>query len=60
MEKKQLINCTVCSCEYNNEKTQKCELEDIIVRPCNNCNTGKAEDESMCGSYRYNGQNKNY
>ena len=54
MEKKQLINCTVCSCAFNNEKTQKCELEDIIVRPCTNCNNGNPEDESMCGSYRCN------
>lgn len=52
MEKKQMINCTVGSCEYNNEKTQKCELEDIIVMPCKNCNNGNPEDESMCGSYR--------
>jgi len=54
MEKKQLINCTVCSCAFNNKKTQKCELEDIIVRPCKNCNNGNPEDESMCGSYRCN------
>ena len=54
MEKKQLINCTVCSCAFNNEKTQKCELEDIILRTCKNCNNGNPEDESMCGSYRCN------
>lgn len=60
MEKKQSINCTVCSCEYNNDKTQKCELEDIIVRPCENCNDGTPENESMCGSYRCNNESKNY
>lgn len=52
MDGKQSINCTVCSCEFNNEKTQKCELTDITVTPCKNCNNGKPEDESMCGSYR--------
>ncbi len=52
MEKKQIINCTVGSCEYNNTNTQKCELKDITVTPCKNCNSGKAEDESMCGNYR--------
>ena len=52
MNKKQIINCTVGSCEYNNDKTNMCGLEDIIVRPCKNCNNGNPEDESMCGSYR--------
>jgi len=59
MEKKQIINCTVHSCEYNNQRTEKCELEDIIVRPCKNCNTGNAEEESMCASYRSNYESKN-
>lgn len=59
MEKRQVINCTVHSCEYNNQKTEKCELEDIIVRPCKNCNTGNPEEESMCGSYRSNYESKN-
>ncbi len=59
MEKKQLINCTVGSCAFNNEKTQKCELEDIIVRPCTNCNNGNPEDESMCGSYRCSYEDNN-
>lgn len=52
MEGKQQINCTVNSCEYNNGKTQRCELTDIIVTPCKNCNNGNPADESMCGSYR--------
>lgn len=52
MDGKQLINCTVHSCEYNNQKTEKCELADIIVMPCKSCNNGNPKDESMCGSYR--------
>ena len=27
------------------------KLESIIVEPCKNCNTGRPEEESMCGSY---------
>ena len=54
MDGKQLINCTVGSCEYNNQKNGKCELKDIIVKPCKNGNTGNPEDESMCGSYKSN------
>ena len=51
-DKKQVIKCTVGSCEYNDKTAQKCELNGIIVTPCKNCNSGKAEDESMCGSYK--------
>lgn len=54
MEKKQRINCTVHSCAYNNQKKCVCELDDIIVAPCKNCNSGNPEDESMCGSYMSN------
>ena len=42
MEKKQLINCTVTSCAYNNNEENKCELQSIQVEPLN---------ESMCASY---------
>lgn len=51
MEKNQKINCTVQSCTWNNSQRQECELEQIIVEPCANCNTGKPQDESMCASY---------
>lgn len=51
MEKNQKINCTVQSCTWNNSQKQECELEQIIVEPCANCNTGKPQDESMCASY---------
>ena len=59
MDKKQTINCTVRSCEYNNTQTKKCELNGITVTPCKACNTGKAEDESMCGSYEPSMKYKN-
>lgn len=51
MEKNQKINCTVTSCKYNDEGTQECQLERIIVTPIAGCNT-KQSDESMCSSYR--------
>ncbi len=56
MEKNQKIYCNVNSCTYNNENKQVCELEEIKVCACTNCNNGKAEDESMCGSYKYKNQ----
>ena len=52
MEKNQKIYCNVCSCAFNNENKQMCELEEIRVCACPDCNTGRAEDESMCDSYR--------
>ena len=52
MEKNQTINCTVCSCAYNNKTNHICELQNIKVEPCKNCNNGNPEDESMCGSYK--------
>ena len=51
MDEKQKINCTVESCEYNDTQEHKCELNEIVVEPCIDCDTGEAEDESMCGSY---------
>ena len=50
MDKNQKINCTVSSCKYNNNQTQKCKLESIIVTPAEGTNTG-TPDESMCSSY---------
>ena len=52
MEKNQKINCNVCSCIFNNENQEICELEEINVCACTDCNNGRAEDESMCGSYK--------
>ena len=51
MDEKQKINCSVSSCEYHDEKGEKCNLKEITVEPCYDCDSGEAEDESMCGSY---------
>lgn len=48
----QKINCAVTSCRYNDIREQECELQAIVVKPCEDCHNGKPEDESMCGSYR--------
>lgn len=56
MQDKQKINCTVESCEYNDCQANQCTLKQIIVTPCQNCNTQKA-DESMCSSYKNNQKN---
>ena len=48
----QTINCTVESCEYNNYNNKMCELKQIEVKACQNCQTGSPEEESMCGSYK--------
>ncbi|MBO5398012.1 MAG: DUF1540 domain-containing protein [Clostridia bacterium] len=45
----QRINCTVCSCKYN-EKNSTCSLPQIDVCACENCSSG-LPDESKCGSY---------
>ena len=55
-DKKQIINCTVESCKYNNTDTQMCELKQIVVSPTPNCDTQKC-DESMCSSYEYHSNN---
>lgn len=59
MDKNQKIYCNVYSCAFNNENKELCELEEIKVCACENCNNGKAEDESMCGSYKYKNTNTN-
>ena len=51
MDEKQKINCTVESCEHNDTEEKKCDLNEIVVEPCNDCETGEPEEESMCGSY---------
>ena len=51
MDKNQKINCSVHSCAFNDKHQQICQLDEIKVAPCSSCNNGKAEDESMCGSY---------
>lgn len=53
MDKKynQRIDCTVCSCAYN-DQGKRCSLDGITVCACKNCHTGNAEEESMCASYK--------
>lgn len=48
----QTIGCRVTSCRHN-DKGSYCELSRIQVEPCcGQCSgSGKAEDESLCGSY---------
>ena len=63
MDKKQIINCTVSSCKYQNENN-KCNLNQITVKPFKNCKTGE-KDETICGDYKLDNQNiknknKNY
>jgi hypothetical protein len=48
---KQKIECAVTSCAYNS-KGYNCSLDAIKVLPCEDCHSGKSDEESMCGSYR--------
>lgn len=52
MEKNQEINCTVGSCKYNNQNSNKCKLQAILVSPIEGKQTMKP-DESMCASYKH-------
>ena len=54
MGKNQKINCTVESCVYQDDETKRCTLQAINVIPTQDCRT-KDIDESMCGSYEYDG-----
>lgn len=47
----QTIGCEVNSCQYFNDRGM-CDLNHIVVKPCASCNTGRAEDETLCGSYQ--------
>ena len=51
MEKNQKINCTVYSCQFHEDKTNMCRLDEITVKAYQNCNSGET-DESVCGSYK--------
>ncbi|MDD3243207.1 MAG: DUF1540 domain-containing protein [Eubacteriales bacterium] len=50
MNDKHGICCKVESCAHHCAQDH-CDLASISVAPCCNCNSGKAEDESMCASY---------
>lgn len=52
MCKNQKIKCNVCSCAYNNELTNACNLKEIKVCYCPGCENGNSKDESMCDSYK--------
>ena len=47
------IRCRVSSCTYHCGDRDYCSLHSIQVEPCQNCGSGQACDESMCGSYRH-------
>lgn len=49
--KHQSIGCHVDSCQYHRQDCS-CGLDSIQVRPCGSCQSGKAEDETQCASYR--------
>ncbi len=46
----QSIGCEVNSCKFYDSNA--CSLHSIVVKPCSKCNNGKAEDETLCGSYQ--------
>ena len=46
------IRCRVESCAFNCSGAGFCSLHAIQVEPCSGCDSGRAEDESMCASYR--------
>ncbi|MDL2257540.1 DUF1540 domain-containing protein [Eubacteriales bacterium OttesenSCG-928-K08] len=47
---KQSIGCEVSSCAYHCNNA--CELDRITVRACQNCTSGHADSETLCGSYQ--------
>ncbi len=48
------IQCGVCSCSYH-DQSNHCSLNKIRVEPIAGASSGKAADESQCGSYRCRG-----
>ena len=46
------IRCRVASCSYHCGDCDYCSLNSIQIEPCQNCGSGKVDDESMCASYR--------
>ena len=57
MDEKQIINCTVETCKFNDCEDNLCTLKQIKVEPMKNCHTC-TPDESMCGSYKYKDDDK--
>ena len=54
MDENQIIKCTVESCVYQDPEKTRCTLQAINVMPTTDTTT-RQTDESMCGSYEYNG-----
>lgn len=50
MEPNPSIQCGVCSCSYH-DPSNYCNLSKIKVDPIPGAASGKADDESKCGSY---------
>ena len=46
------IRCRVRSCAFNCEGEGFCSLQAIQVEPCQGCDSGRPQDESMCASYK--------
>lgn len=48
------IQCGVCSCSYH-DPSNHCSLSKVNIEPIAGAASGKADDESKCGSYRCRG-----
>ena len=46
----QTIGCEVESCSYFKQGGM-CDLNRIVVKPHQGCNTGEQGEETLCGSY---------
>lgn len=50
MEKKQIINCDVKECRFNNQKDNLCKLHRIMVSTnLDNCNS---KEKTICDSFK--------
>lgn len=50
---KQIINCNIETCIYNDDESNRCTLKEINISDVLNRHAVKA-DQSMCCSYKYN------
>lgn len=52
--KKQMINCDVFNCKFNDIDNQKCKLDEINIScDCNSCKSEKCvcKKDTICSSY---------